>query len=168
MDDSCGAATTDLALVARKGCQRSIRNGPTLFPLFPTLYPSLFGISLALCPFVPKTINLLHSYPAGFVTREDGGGDVFVHQSDIHAEGFRSLRDQEPVEFELEEIGEGRYKAAKVRLEKNAAKKNVFFFLPYPRFFFVSHSHPDCRSSTDSCARAHARRMRENFPFLLT
>ena len=50
---------------------------------------------------------------AGFVTREDGGGDVFVHQSDIHSEGFRSLRDQEPVEFELEEIGNGRYKAVK-------------------------------------------------------
>lgn len=50
---------------------------------------------------------------AGFVTREDGGGDIFVHQSDIHAEGFRSLRDQEPVEFELEEIADGRYKAVK-------------------------------------------------------
>ena len=54
--------------------------------------------------------------PAGFVTRDDGVGDVFVHQSDIYAEGFRSLRDQEPVEFELEPMGDGRYKAVKVRL----------------------------------------------------
>ena len=50
------------------------------------------------------------------MTRDHGVGDVFVHQSDIYAEGFRSLRDQEPVEFELEPMGDGRYKAAKVRL----------------------------------------------------
>ncbi len=41
---------------------------------------------------------------------------MFVHQSDIYAEGFRSLRDQESVEFELEPMGDGRYKAVKVRL----------------------------------------------------
>ena len=63
------------------------------------------------------------------MTRDDGGGDVFVHQSDIHSEGFRSLRDQEPVEFELEEIGEdGRYKAVKVRF---------FFPVRALEFFFV-------------------------------
>ena len=50
------------------------------------------------------------------MTRDDGEGDVFVHQSDIYAEGFRSLREQEPVEFELEPIGDGRFKAVNVRL----------------------------------------------------
>lgn len=50
------------------------------------------------------------------MTRDDGVGDVFVHQSDIYAEGFRSLREQEPVEFELEPIGDGRFKAVNVRL----------------------------------------------------
>ena len=39
-----------------------------------------------------------------------------MHQSDIYAEGFRSLREQEPVEFELEPIGDGRFKAVNVRL----------------------------------------------------
>lgn len=38
-----------------------------------------------------------------------------MHQSDIHSEGFRSLRNQEPVEFGLEPIGEGRFKAVNVR-----------------------------------------------------
>lgn len=64
---------------------------------------------------------------AGFVTREDGGGDFFVHQSDIHAEGFRSLRDQEPVEFELEEVldGTSRYKAVKVGVPDDGGKKEI-------------------------------------------
>jgi len=52
---------------------------------------------------------------AGFITRDDEQGDVFVHQSDIYAEGFRSLRNQEPVEFGLEPIGDGRFKATNVR-----------------------------------------------------
>ena len=52
---------------------------------------------------------------AGFVTRDDGEGDVFVHQSDIYSQGFRRLRNQEPVEFGLEPIGDGRFKAVNVR-----------------------------------------------------
>ena len=49
------------------------------------------------------------------MTRDDGEGDVFVHQSDIYSQGFRSLRNQEPVEFGLEPIGDGRFKAVNVR-----------------------------------------------------
>ena len=40
-----------------------------------------------------------------------------MHQSDIYAEGFRSLREFEPVEFYLKEIGDGRYKAVDVRAD---------------------------------------------------
>jgi len=41
----------------------------------------------------------------GFVTPDDGGDDVFVHYSNISAEGFRSLEQGQAVEYE---IGEGR------------------------------------------------------------
>ena len=38
----------------------------------------------------------------GFVSRE-GGSDVFVHQSAIQAEGYRSLAEGQRVEFEVEQ-----------------------------------------------------------------
>jgi len=50
----------------------------------------------------------------GFITRDDGEGDVFVHQSDLHAEGFRSLREGEAVEFSIETGEDGRNKAVGV------------------------------------------------------
>jgi len=50
----------------------------------------------------------------GFLVPEDNSGDVFVHQSAIHAEGFRSLMDGEPVEFEVLEDDTGRKSAQNV------------------------------------------------------
>ncbi|CAH0407759.1 unnamed protein product [Chilo suppressalis] len=43
----------------------------------------------------------------GFVTPNDGGQDVFVHQSVIQMPGFRSLGDEEEVEFECKESDKG-------------------------------------------------------------
>lgn len=37
----------------------------------------------------------------GFIEREDGQGDVFVHFSAIQSDGFKSLQEGEEVKFEI-------------------------------------------------------------------
>lgn len=50
----------------------------------------------------------------GFITPEDGSSDVFVHQTAIQMEGFRSLAEGADVEYRVETDPSGRRKAMKV------------------------------------------------------
>lgn len=43
----------------------------------------------------------------GFIARDNGEKDVFVHFSAINAEGFRTLREGQRVEFEVVEGDKG-------------------------------------------------------------
>lgn len=59
-----------------------------------------------------KWFNTVKGY--GFITPDNGGGDVFVHQTQIYARGFRSLAEGENVEFEIEMDQNGRERAVSV------------------------------------------------------
>lgn len=43
----------------------------------------------------------------GFITPDDGGKDLFCHQSEIVMEGFRTLHEGQSVEFSVEEGPKG-------------------------------------------------------------
>ena len=53
---------------------------------------------------VVKWFNGAKGY--GFITR-DKGGDVFVHYTAIKAEGFRTLEENQRVEFSVEQGAKG-------------------------------------------------------------
>ncbi len=43
----------------------------------------------------------------GFITPEDGSKDLFVHHSSIQADGFKSLAENQKVEFDVEQSEKG-------------------------------------------------------------
>jgi CspA family cold shock protein len=50
----------------------------------------------------------------GFITQDDGGADVFAHFSAIEASGFRSLEENQRVEFDITQGPKG-LQAANIR-----------------------------------------------------
>ncbi|KAK9813181.1 hypothetical protein WJX72_010207 [[Myrmecia] bisecta] len=61
----------------------------------------------------------------GFITPDDGGTDLFVHQTSIVCDGFRSLREGEPVEFLAETGDDGRLRAVQVTGPGGAAPQGT-------------------------------------------
>ncbi|KAB1217378.1 Glycine-rich protein 2 [Morella rubra] len=50
----------------------------------------------------------------GFITPDDGGEEVFLHQSLIRSEGFRSPGEGETVEYQIQSGSDGRTKVVDV------------------------------------------------------
>lgn len=48
----------------------------------------------------------------GFITPDDGGKDLFAHFSEIQANGFKSLKENQRVEFEVRQGPKGLQAAA--------------------------------------------------------
>jgi cold shock protein len=52
----------------------------------------------------------------GFIGRDDGGPDVFVHHSGIVGEKFKTLREGEHVEFDIEQGPKGEQAANVIKV----------------------------------------------------
>jgi CspA family cold shock protein len=61
----------------------------------------------------------------GFLGHEDGS-DVFCHFSAIQANGYKSLREGDEVEFDLLETAEGKIQAVKVTCVKPVQKRKSY------------------------------------------
>ena len=51
----------------------------------------------------------------GFITPDDGSDDCFVHHSAIEGSGFKSLAENDAVEFDIEKDDKGRNRAGNVK-----------------------------------------------------
>ena len=50
----------------------------------------------------------------GFIAPDGGGDDIFVHQTEIQSDGFRTLREGQRVDFAVDSGEDGRSKAVDV------------------------------------------------------
>ena len=61
----------------------------------------------------------------GFIAREDGGQDIFVHFSCINGEGFKTLEEGDHVEYEASESEKGLKASKVVKLESSTRRQKV-------------------------------------------
>ncbi len=54
----------------------------------------------------------------GFIHRDEGGADIFVHYSAIQGNGYRSLEEGEAVQFDVTEGPKGQQAANVVRVNQ--------------------------------------------------
>ena len=52
----------------------------------------------------------------GFISPEDGGPDSFVHITAVQAAGLQTLKDNQPIEYELVDGRDGRKSAGQLKV----------------------------------------------------
>ena len=61
-----------------------------------------------------KWFNSTKGY--GFIAPDDGGKDIFVHITAVHAAGLQTLKDNQPIEYELIVGRDGRKSAGSLKV----------------------------------------------------
>mmetsp|Transcript_39724 Transcript_39724/g.93041 ORF Transcript_39724/g.93041 Transcript_39724/m.93041 type:complete len:166 (-) Transcript_39724:74-571(-) len=85
---------------------------PLFRPLFFLSPPIIFNPTLVSA--VPLIFQVYTKKGFGFIWPDESSDDVFVHQTSIIVDGFRSLAEGESVEYTTETDGNGRSKAVDV------------------------------------------------------
>jgi CspA family cold shock protein len=58
----------------------------------------------------------------GFITPDGGGSDAFVHITAVERAGFRSLRENQRVSYDLQEDRRGKMSAVNLKPEESAGE----------------------------------------------
>jgi CspA family cold shock protein len=83
-------------------CPESGQAGPVITPLAPDRDRRSRLAQGALVERLKGTVKWFNNAKGyGFIGREDGSPDVFVHYSAITSEGYKSLQEGDAVEFEI-------------------------------------------------------------------
>jgi cold shock protein len=87
---------------------------------FSSVIGVLGGFRMARITGTVKWFNNTKGY--GFISQPEGA-DVFVHYSAIHEKGYKTLREGEPVEFDIKMGPRGPQAENVVRMEGNAQEQ---------------------------------------------
>jgi CspA family cold shock protein len=71
----------------------------------PRAHPAYFNQELAMPTGVVKWFNETKGF--GFIKPDDGGSDVFAHYSGIKSKGFRTLKENQRVEYQVQQGQKG-------------------------------------------------------------
>ncbi len=82
------------------------------------LAPRLAGRSRKVPQYTGKVVWFNNAKGFGFLSHE-GGSDVFVHFSAIRSDGYKALKENDPVEFDVETGTSGKAQAANVKVLKD-------------------------------------------------
>jgi cold shock protein len=83
-------------------CPESGQAGPVITPLAPDSESCSRLAQGALVERLKGTVKWFNNAKGyGFIGRDDGSPDVFVHYSAITSEGYKSLQEGDAVEFEI-------------------------------------------------------------------
>jgi CspA family cold shock protein len=81
---------------------------PCYFPKIPPMSPGFENVILRKDSMSSGTVKWFNeSKGFGFIARDEGGSDVFVHFSAIQGSGFRTLEEGQKVTFDTQESPKG-------------------------------------------------------------
>jgi CspA family cold shock protein len=83
----------------------SVATKPAPVACAPRALPAFFQREIAMPTGTVKWFNETKGF--GFIKPDDGGADLFAHYSGIKAKGFRTLKENQKVEYQVQQGQKG-------------------------------------------------------------